>query len=153
MNQGHKIDSNNNKMFVDKNINKNIDKEVVKCYNTIEAPFLGSTQDVIGTREVYPPVTYAYVDALNLYHHIQNYIERDENPRDASLKYIDLRKLLSLYLSDNGELQKVYFFTSSPNHLSPDKVARYHLYCKVLQKYCKMKDLVTGKCDVRDNIL
>ena len=105
MNQGHKIDSNNNKMFVDKEVTKNGTIESKPLSDT-----LGSAQDSIGTREVYPPVTYAYVDALNLYHRIQNYIELDKNPWDASLKYIDLRKLLSLYLSDNGELQKVYFF-------------------------------------------
>ena len=144
MNKGHKMDSNNNNknMFVDKNINKNVDKEVTKNGTIESKPLsdtLGSAQDSTGIREVYPPVTYAYVDALNLYHRMQNYITREIDPWDVSLKYVDLRKLLSLYIPEGSCLEKIYFFTSSPTHLGSDKVAHHRLYCKVLQGYCKIK--------------
>ena len=72
----------------------------------------------------------AFVDGFNLYHSIDDAARSD--PRFIKYKWLDLRKLVSLYLSKDDVLKDIYYFTSIAEW-DVDKSRRHKIYIQALQ--------------------
>ena len=67
-----------------------------------------------------------FIDGFNLYHSI------DENPRLHQYKWLNLKRLASLFLSKHDTLVEINYFTALATW-SPDKVKRHQTYIKALE--------------------
>lgn len=68
----------------------------------------------------------AYIDGFNLYHALRNL-------RDNRLKWLNLRLLLSSYLSKNERLANIYYFSAYAKHIDKETVQRHMVYVSALQ--------------------
>ncbi len=99
------------------------------------------------------------VGGFNLYHSL---IEAQRDARGATTKWLDLKKLCSLYLplagqvaGERADLGHIYYFSAPPTHGTQDKIDRHALYMRCLR--CsgvdvqlgrfKKKTLHCGKCN------
>ncbi len=79
---------------------------------------------------------FAYIDGFNVYHSLLQFIKNKELERHY-LKWIDYRKLLTLFIDSSQEtLEKIYFFTARPTHIQDKgKMERHTCYMQVLQEH------------------
>lgn len=77
------------------------------------------------------------VDGFNLYHSL---VEASRDSGGKSAKWLDVRKLCASFLPVVGkaggewaELQRIHYFSASPTHRSPAKIARHALYMRCLR--------------------
>lgn len=89
----------------------------------------------------------ALIDGFNIYHSL------DENPEFHKYKWLDLRRLIELFIAKNEQLVKVLYF-SAYAYWEPDKVKRHRTYAKALATVSvesifsefKLKDRKCKKC-------
>lgn len=68
----------------------------------------------------------AYIDGFNLYHALKNL-------QNQKLKWLDLHKLLSSYLSEEEEIQDIYYFSAFAHHIDKATVQRHQVYVDALK--------------------
>ena len=89
----------------------------------------------------------ALIDGFNIYHSL------DENPKFHKYKWLNLRRLIELFIEKNEQLVKVFYF-SAYAYWEPDKVKRHQTYVKALASAnvesilseFKLKDRRCKKC-------
>lgn len=90
----------------------------------------------------------AYIDGFNLYHGVDRY-------RDDSLKWLDVRRLVELFMLDSEELNKVYFYSALPKYYDQvldekyrqngaEKIERHRLYVRALHEYSRIEQRMSN---------
>ncbi len=69
--------------------------------------------------------TIALIDGFNIYHSL------DENPKFHKYKWLNLRKLIEVFIEKNEQLVKIFYF-SADAYWKPNRVKRHQTYVKVL---------------------
>lgn len=82
---------------------------------------------------------FAYIDGFNSYHCLKNAIENKNTKLIEKNKWINYRKLISLFFGKNDNIDKIMFFSAIPYHLSKDKIKKHKLYYEILTKYCNIE--------------
>ena len=60
---------------------------------------------------------FAYIDGFNSYHCLKNAIEDKNTKLIEKNKWINYRKLISLFFGKNDNIDKIMFFSAIPYHL------------------------------------
>lgn len=82
------------------------------------------------------------VDGYNFYHSIVELVKKD--PSKNYLKWVDLRKLFTQFISDDEEIADIYYYTAKPTHTRPDVQDRYEQLTKAYRMFLRIK-VVYGK--------
>lgn len=94
---------------------------------------------------------FAYIDGFNSYHCLKSAIESKNTNLTNKNKWIDYRKLISLFFDKNTDIDKIMFFSAIPYHAHKDdankrtdKINRHNAFYEILEKYCNI-EVVNGR--------
>lgn len=94
---------------------------------------------------------FAYIDGFNSYHCLKSAIESQNTNLTNKNKWIDYRKLISLFFDKNTNIDKIMFFSAIPYHAHKDdaakridKINRRNAFYEILEKYCNI-EVVNGR--------
>lgn len=94
---------------------------------------------------------FAYIDGFNSYHCLKSAIESQNTNLTNKNKWIDYRKLISLFFDKNTDIDKIMFFSAIPYHAHKDdaakridKINRHNAFYEILEKYCNI-EVVNGR--------
>lgn len=94
---------------------------------------------------------FAYIDGFNSYHCLKSAIESKNTNLINKNKWINYRKLISLFFDKNTDIDKIMFFSAIPYHAHKDdankrtdKINRHNAFYEILEKYCNI-EVVNGR--------
>ena len=94
---------------------------------------------------------FAYIDGFNSYHCLKSAIESKNTNLTNKNKWINYRKLISLFFDKNTNIDKIMFFSAIPYHAHKDaaakridKINRHNAFYEILEKYCNI-EVVNGR--------
>ena len=94
---------------------------------------------------------FAYIDGFNSYHCLKSAIESKNTNLTNKNKWIDYRKLISLFFDKNTDIDKIMFFSAIPYHVykydankRTDKINRHNAFYEILEKYYNI-EVVNGR--------
>ena len=94
---------------------------------------------------------FAYIDGFNSYHCLKSAIESKNTNLTNKNKWIDYRKLISLFFDKNTDIDKIMFFSAIPYHAHKDdankrtdKINRHNAFYEILEKYYNI-EVVNGR--------
>lgn len=94
---------------------------------------------------------FAYIDGFNSYHCLKSAIESKNTNLINKNKWINYRKLISLFFDKNTNIDKIMFFSAIPYHAhkynstkKAEKISRHNAFYEILEKYCNI-EVVNGR--------
>ena len=94
---------------------------------------------------------FAYIDGFNSYHCLKSAIKSSNNNLIDKNKWINYRKLISLFFDKDTIIDKIMFFSATPYHIykndinkRKDKIKKHNYFYKILYEYCNI-EIIDGR--------